>query len=150
VCACLAASPTNAKDTPDANDSQDPKIGSIVLGLSAGELLVNKTHKELIQPYETRRKRVVEFLAEVEPDVKVEVHELHDAFGPSVSMEDLTTLVVSQETSKGGSMVNDERARRGLSRLKNVVVDLVQDDGTKAIKVSSTTIRSYLANQITL
>lgn len=47
---------------------------------------------------------------------------IEDPYGPSITDRDLEVIVVSQETHRGGHMVNEKRLERGLSQLEVHVI----------------------------
>lgn len=47
---------------------------------------------------------------------------IEDPYGPSITDPDLEVIVVSQETHRGGHMVNEKRLERGLSQLEVHVI----------------------------
>jgi len=71
----------------------------------------------------------------------VEIVEINDQFGPTVTEEGISALVVSEETRAGGEAVNKERARKGWGGLEVFVVGVVEDENWGGMKMSSTEIR---------
>lgn len=79
--------------------------GTLLCGVTApgGRMLEGKHYKERIESWEERVQRVEEFLDEFCPrTVRVEIIQLHDPFGPTISDATLEALVVSPETYTGG------------------------------------------------
>ncbi|KAJ4392913.1 hypothetical protein N0V85_006779, partial [Neurospora sp. IMI 360204] len=87
---------------------------------------------------------------------------IQDAFGPTITEEDIDVLVVSGETRSGGKAVNDKRAEQGWKTLEVFEVDVLNADeipedvgeDVKATedftsKISSTVIRQQRAAQAT-
>lgn len=70
--------------------------------------------------------------------VVVEISELSDPFGPTITEEGVTALVVTKETESGGAAVNKRREEKGWNTLEVGVVDLLMDGGEK---LSSTKLR---------
>jgi cytidyltransferase-like protein len=68
-------------------------------------------------------------------------HELHDAFGPSITDAAYTAITCSEETLPGCALINAKRAAAGLAPLEVIVAPLVMD-GSLGRKVSSTDIRA--------
>lgn len=91
----------------------------VVIGVSDGPLLRSKTLKELIQPVEERKGHLEHFIRSVaRKDLLLHLETIHDPYGPSIVVPDLDVILVSQETEKGGHMVNVKRKERGLSQLR--------------------------------
>lgn len=70
--------------------------------------------------------------------LRVEISELKDPFGPTITEEGVTALVVTKETESGGAAVNRKREDRGWKTLEVGVVGLLMDRGAK---LSSTELR---------
>jgi hypothetical protein len=66
------------------------------------------------------------------------VSELSDPFGPTITDESVTAIVVTKETESGGAAVNRKRAEKAWAPLEVGVVDLLMDGGRK---LSSTDLR---------
>ena len=75
---------------------------------------------ELIEPVETRIVAVKTFLHDVKPSLDCLVVPITDGFGPTVPTEEqasreeaasMDLIVLSQETRKGGQMINTEREK---------------------------------------
>lgn len=156
-----------------------------IIGITGDEMLRNKKFAEYVQSWEERARNVIVFLAqllelsprgwkdctgprieETEGDFKavfrdgtVQVHcvRIQDAFGPTITVEDIEALVVSAETRSGGQAVNDKRAEKGWHALEVFEVDVLDaeeasDEPTKteenfASKISSTAIRQQRASR---
>lgn len=71
----------------------------------------------------------------------VEAVEINDPFGPTITRETISALVVSAESAKGGEAVNVKRAEMGWRELKVFMVDVVEENGGR---ISSTAIRRRL------
>ncbi|KAK3291863.1 uncharacterized protein B0H64DRAFT_408290 [Chaetomium fimeti] len=153
-----------------------------IIGITGDEMLRNKKFAEFVQTWEERARNVIFFLAqllELSPrgwkdgtppqieekdgdftatfrDGTIQVHcvRIQDAFGPTITVEDIQALVVSAETRSGGQAVNEKRAEKGWHALEVFEVDVldaeeVEDEPTKtenfAAKISSTAIRQQRA-----
>ena len=69
-----------------------------------------------------------------------EIAELSDDFGPAVIEGDIDALVVSEETSKKGDILNTIRKERNLSPVEIIIVPMkMASDGDR---ISSTRIRN--------
>ena len=89
--------------------------------------------------------------------ITIECVEIQDPFGPTITDEDITALVVSGETRSGGKAVNDKRVEKGWNSLEVFEIDVLDaaetDEGpTKtddfASKISSTAIRKRKADNV--
>lgn len=65
-----------------------------------------------MQPLSQRIINVQRFIESIKPSLQHKVVPIQDPFGPSTVDERLQAIVVSQETQRGGQMVNDERAKK--------------------------------------
>jgi phosphopantetheine adenylyltransferase len=86
--------------------------------------------------------------------ITIECVEIQDPFGPTITDESVTALVVSGETRSGGQAVNDKRREKGWKELEVFEVDVLDaedhEDGPSrtedfASKISSTEIRKRKA-----
>ena len=82
--------------------------------------------------------------------ITIECVEIQDPFGPTITDESITALVVSGETRSGGKAVNDKRVEKGWNRLEVFEVDVLDavepgdvsaNTADFASKISSTAIR---------
>ncbi|OLN96936.1 Phosphopantetheine adenylyltransferase [Colletotrichum chlorophyti] len=156
----------------------------LIVGITGDKLLENKKYAELVQPWEERARNTIDFLAsllELEKSgwkkksgpaaaltarpghmearfrdgaITVECVEIQDAFGPTITQEEMDVLVFSGETRSGGQAVNDRRTALGWKALETFEVDVLDahdlgDEATKtdnfASKISSTAIRQQKA-----
>ncbi|KAK4124293.1 hypothetical protein N657DRAFT_644508 [Parathielavia appendiculata] len=154
-----------------------------IIGITGDEMLKSKKFAEYVQPWEQRARNVIVFLArllELSPrgwkngtgpriderdgefttifrdgTIQVRCVRIQDAFGPTITEENIQALVVSGETRSGGQAVNDKRAELGWHALSVFEVDVLdadeidEDEPTKtenfASKISSTAIRQQKA-----
>lgn len=164
---------------------QDPPR-RLIIGITGDELLKNKKYAEYLQSWEERQNAVVEFLISIlsftlsdqEEAIEIvslrtshgpEIHtklkacsiniecvEIQDAYGPTITDETVTALVVSGETRSGGQAVNDKRVEKGWKSLDVYEVEVLDaQDGPEtplksddfASKISSTAIRKQMADR---
>jgi len=111
------------------------------IGISGEPLLKKKKHGDWLQDFETRKERLLGFVSSVNPALTVVTAELQDMYGPSL-LPECQILIVSEETRKGGEVVNAERLRLGRRPCEVVVIDLVASEKA-AGKTSSTTLREF-------
>ncbi|KAI4136995.1 MAG: hypothetical protein LQ341_005336 [Variospora aurantia] len=159
---------------------------SITVGITGDRLLENKKYREHLQDWRQRQSAVQAFLSAFlvldappqristdnsddrkgtqERAVKdswssgltIEYVEIFDAFGPTITDESITALVLSRETRAGGETVNEKRAEKGWPALDIFEVDVLdasEDDASSEEahdfqnKISSTQIRRRLGDR---
>lgn len=175
----LALEPIN---TREAN-----KRRTLTIGITGDALLKNKKFAEELQDWNERQKGVAGFVASVllldssaevlkssqrvkdtvsgarsvqdeyKSGLQINYVEIFDPFGPTITDQDISALVVSAETRSGGKAVNDRRVEKGwpplevfevgvLSAGKETDVTNETENGFKN-KISSTSIRGRLCLQ---
>jgi phosphopantetheine adenylyltransferase len=87
--------------------------------------------------------------------VTIECVEIQDPYGPTISDESVTAIVISGETRAGGKAVNEKRKEKGWHALEIFEVDVLDaeeheggrqsNNGDFAAKISSTAIRKRKA-----
>lgn len=120
---------------------------NLTVGVTTGEMNLKKSLPELIQSTPVRIDSVVQFIETVKPQIGHCVVPITDMFGPTITDPDLQCIVVSDETKKGGDIVNQERQKKGYSALDVYVIDLVQDQchgQFEEAKISSSSLRKRL------
>ncbi|KAL9623082.1 MAG: hypothetical protein Q9160_002596 [Pyrenula sp. 1 TL-2023] len=157
----------------------------LTIGITGDELLVNKKHAAFVESWDVRQQRVAEFLeyimifptiaaverqeerveepgpngrrviAKLGSDIEIHYVQISDPFGPTITDESISALVVSKETAAGGKAVNDKRQEKEWSSLEIFEVDVLDAVAAEGVlpsevqsnfqaKVSSTQIRSRL------
>ncbi|KAF3764436.1 hypothetical protein M406DRAFT_41890 [Cryphonectria parasitica EP155] len=156
-----------------------------VIGITGDELLKKKKDAEVLEPWDDRARNVIQFLSSIlelssegwarvaapkveEKDgdfvstlrdgtITIQCVRIQDPFGPTITQEDLDSLVVSAETRSGGQAVNNERAKRGWKDLEVFEVDVLDAGEVSdappstqdfSSKISSTAIRRQIAEAI--
>ena len=167
---------------------QAPQERYLTVGITGDVLLRNKRYAEVMETWEERQEAVCRFLLAItsfgKPDQAVEqsqrythdspngksIHhklangliikcvEISDPYGPTITDESITALVVSGETRSGGKAVNEKRAERGWSELAVFEVDVLDaqsiDETFSApadnfrSKISSTEIRRKVQERL--
>ncbi len=94
----------------------------LLVGLANGPLLSGKRFRELIEPYEIRKRKVEEFLMNL--GVKFEIVRITDPIGPAATC-DADAIVVSEETADRAEETNRIRRSMGKKELDVIVVPLV-------------------------
>ncbi|KAJ9512304.1 hypothetical protein QJQ45_012934 [Haematococcus lacustris] len=115
----------------------------VFIGITAEQLLLNKQHRELLQPYAERERAAVEYMRAVRPGLLVQAGPLKDPKEPTQAELDpaMEAIVVSQETLPGALAINQGRERRGLHPLVVLVVPVI-GSRDPAMKLSSTQLRA--------
>jgi phosphopantetheine adenylyltransferase len=162
----------------------------LTIGITGDELLKNKQFRQLLESWRQRQENVHSFLmsimlfspsanqevrmesrsedgpngrriiANFPSKLKIEYVEIGDPFGPTVTDEAISCLVISGETRSGGEAVNNKRKEKGWLPLEVLEVDVLdneEDDAKESKakhqehdqefhnKLSSTAIRRSLA-----
>ncbi|OJJ64053.1 hypothetical protein ASPSYDRAFT_138466 [Aspergillus sydowii CBS 593.65] len=150
----------------------------ITVGVTGDEMLKNKKYAQFLESWDERCRSTGAFLTsimdfgppetnpphieqiyksgpngramvmKIRPGITLKMAQILDPYGPTITEEDLTALVVSKETRSGGAAVNEERAKRGWKQLEVFEVDVIHSgeipaEGFEdfASKISSTDIR---------
>lgn len=109
------------------------------VGVADGCLLDKKEMRELVEPLSTRLENVVRFVKQIRSDLKLDVVPIEDVYGGTDVIAEIDLIVVSEETAKSVSRINEARALNNLSPLEHVVIpNIMHEDGTL---VSSTELR---------
>ena len=111
----------------------------VIIGLTS-DSLATKNGKNLRNNFETRLNNLKKTLTEKFSDSLFEIARLDDDFGPAVIKGEVDALVVSEETSKKGDILNAKRNELGLSYVEIIIVPMkLASDGER---ISSTRIRN--------
>lgn len=159
--------------------TRDKKI--LAVGITGDQMLVNKKFAEYLETWEERMQATAAFLRaivdfnppetssadltrteqpglngkqvsfQVAPDITVRLVQIDDPFGPTITEELFSALVVSAETRSGGQAVNTERNKKGWASLEVFEVGVLQAGEAQEVadtsassfesKISSTDIR---------
>lgn len=156
---------------------------TLTIGITGDELLKNKKYREVMESWSARQEAAHHFLSSLvhfgPPDdnriligkinepgpngnaihvtypskLTVKYVEIMDPFGPTITDESISALVISKETRSGGKAVNDKREEKGWSSLEVFEVDVLdageeeEVDETFQSKLSSTEIRRSLSER---
>ena len=156
---------------------------SATIGITGDQLLVKKKHAEVLESWHLRQQACQTFLDSLlnftsnpphtthrndpGPNGKsvdlqypsglvVKCTEIQDPFGPTITEEAISALVISGETRSGGKAVNDKRKEKGWKELEVFEVDVLDagEDERESVregfegKLSSTAIREKLARKM--
>ena len=110
-----------------------------IIGLTSDSLAA-KSGKTLRNNFETRLENLKKILNEKFSSSSFEIAILDDDFGPAVIKGEVDALVVSEETSKKGDILNAKRNELNLSPVEIITVPMkLASDGER---ISSTRIRN--------
>ena len=111
----------------------------IIIGLTS-DAFISKNEKKIINNFEQRSENLEKIIHEKFPDCSFEIAKLDDDFGPAVIQGDVDALVVSEETSKKGAILNALRKERKLDPVEIIIIPMkMASDGNR---ISSTRIRN--------
>ncbi len=111
----------------------------VILGLTSDEL-AEKKGKKLLNSFQIRYSRLDSLLKEKFPNNVFEIAKLDNDFGPAAIEADVGALVVSEETSSKGELLNKLRLDQNKSPVAIIVVPMVlAKDGSR---ISTTRIRN--------
>ena len=110
-----------------------------IIGLTSDSFIA-KTGKEITNNFEERSKNLEKTINDKFPNCSFEIIKLDDDFGPAVIEGNVDALVVSEETSKKGDILNALRKERNLMPVEIITVPMkMASDGNR---ISSTRIRN--------
>jgi len=111
----------------------------IIIGLTSDEL-AEKKGKLLINKYEKRFENLTEVISKEFPNSSFQISKLDNDFGPAVLEKGVEALVVSDEKSNQGTVLNQLRAEKKLPPVKIIKVPMfLAKDGTR---ISTTRIKN--------
>ncbi len=107
----------------------------VIIGLSSDQLATKKG-KNIVNDYSKRLSLLKSVIEKNFPNISYEISKLENDFGPAVIEGSVKALVVSEETSNKGLLLNGLRAERNLPPVKIVVVPMVLAEDGKAISTT--------------
>ena len=111
----------------------------VIIGLTSDEF-VQKKGKTPIHKYDERLKNLTLTIFKKFPDAYFEISQLNNDFGPAVLEKEVQALVVSDETSNQGTVLNKLRSERDLPPVEIIKVPMfLAKDG---VKISTTRIKN--------
>ncbi len=112
---------------------------NVIIGLTSDELAAKKG-KLLINKYENRLKNLTAVISKEFPNSSFKISKLDNDFGPAVLEKGVEALVVSDEKSNQGNILNQLRAEKNLTPVKIIIVPMfLAKDGTR---ISTTRIKN--------
>lgn len=172
----LTATALALEPLEQANPNQERIL---IIGVTGDTLLVNKKYAEFLESWDERYQSTASFFSaimdlseksapriqrtsgtgpneksvvvRINPKLVLKFVEILDPFGPTITEESISALVVSEETHSGGAAVNDKRKEKGWDVLAVFEVDVLQsgqtaDASSLDTKISSTEIRRRRMN----
>jgi phosphopantetheine adenylyltransferase len=145
---------------PKGSQRNPSQTVHLTIGISGDKLLTKKKFAEQLEDWDQRQHRVAEFLESVivfsdvqsgsrkidriaEPGSSIECVRvtfgssiminyvpIMDPFGPTITEESISALVVSQETRSGGSAINEKRIEKGWIPLDVFEIDVLEVNPT--------------------
>jgi pantetheine-phosphate adenylyltransferase len=110
-----------------------------IIGL-AGDDLVEKMGKKLVNNYSKRLGILQSTIKENFPNSSFTISKLENDFGPAAIEGNVDALVVSEETSNKGEILNKLRQEKNLPQVQVVIVPMIlAEDGGR---ISTTRIRN--------
>ena len=111
----------------------------VIIGLTSDEL-AEKKGKLSINKYEKRLETLTEVISKEFPNSSFQISKLDNDFGPAVLEKGVEALVVSDETSNQGIVLNQLRAEKKMPPVKIIAVPMfLAKDGTR---ISTTRIKN--------
>ncbi|MCH7965919.1 MAG: pantetheine-phosphate adenylyltransferase [Thaumarchaeota archaeon] len=111
----------------------------VIIGLTSDEL-AEKKGKLLINKYKNRLVNLITVILKEFPNSSFQINKLDNDFGPAVLEKEVEALVVSDETSNQGTILNQLREEKKLPPVKIITVPMfLAKDGTR---ISTTRIKN--------
>jgi len=111
----------------------------VIIGLTTDKRANKNRKDEQLHTYDERYNSLNDFLANTF-QVKYNIVELNDDWGPGIFDKDLEAIIVSEETEEVAFKLNKNRKLRNLEELTIVTIPLILAKDGK--KISSTRIRN--------
>jgi len=111
----------------------------VIIGLT-GDDLANKMGKSILNNYSKRYDALTSMIHKNFPNSSYSISKLENDFGPAAIEGKLDALVVSEETSHKGDILNKLRKEKNLPSVKIVIVPMaLAEDGSR---ISTTRIKN--------
>ena len=112
---------------------------NVIIGLTSDEF-VEKKGKKTVNDYSSRLTTLISVIEQKFPNSSFRISKLENDFGPAVLEEGVQALIVREEKSLQGKVLNKLRAEKNLSEVEIVVVPMaLAKDGKR---ISTTRIRN--------
>ena len=111
----------------------------VIIGLTSDEF-ARKRGKTLVNNYQTRLDNLATIISKEFSSSSFDIRKLDNDFGPAVLTKEVEALVVSEETSGQGKVLNQLRASKNLPPVKIITIPMfLAKDG---VRISTTRIRN--------
>ena len=111
----------------------------VIIGLTS-DAFARKRGKTLVNNYQTRLDNLTKIISKEFPSSSFDIRKLDNDFGPAVLTKEVEALVVSEETSGQGKVLNQLRASKNLPPVKIITIPMfLAKDG---VRISTTRIRN--------
>ena len=111
----------------------------VIIGLTSDEF-ARKRGKTLVNNYQTRLDNLTKIISKEFPSSSFDIRKLDNDFGPAVLTKEVEALVVSEETSGQGKVLNQLRASKNLPPVQIITIPMfLAKDG---VRISTTRIRN--------
>jgi len=111
----------------------------VLIGLCSDEFVKKLGKPHVTASYEERLKELRNFLSNLCVAERAEIIQLDNPFGPAVTDQCIEAIVVSDETESTANQINVQRARKGLTPLTIIAINMVPSEDCSPI--STTRIR---------
>ena len=112
---------------------------NVIIGLTSDEF-AEKKGKKTVNDYSSRLATLISVIEQKFPNSSFRISKLENDFGPAVLEEGVQALIVSEEKSLQGKVLNKLRAEKNLSEVEIIVVPMaLAKDGKR---ISTTRIRN--------
>lgn len=111
----------------------------VIIGLTSDELAKTKG-KTLVNKYTQRLENLTSVIAKDFLNASFQISKLENDFGPAVLEKEVQALIVSDETSNQGNILNKLRSEKNLPPVQIITVPMfLAEDGTR---ISTTRIKN--------
>jgi pantetheine-phosphate adenylyltransferase len=111
----------------------------VIIGITSDEFATKKG-KIIINKYERRFENLTSVISKEFPDSSFQISKLETDFGPAVLEKEVEALIVSDETSPQGNILNQLRAEKKIPPVQIIVVPMfLAKDG---VRISTTRIKN--------
>jgi len=106
----------------------------VILGLTTNTYIKNKKLNNSVESYSERKNSIEEFFEKENARNRLEIEPINNLFIPK-KWESLKidAIVVSEDTREGAEIINQDREKRGLSKLNVVVAPIIFAASNKAL-----------------